>query len=40
MREFDAACRQPVQELAPEAIRGLSEREHLAQAVFASYAIR
>jgi len=39
-REFDAACRQPVQELAPEAIRALSERELRAQAVFASYAIR
>ena len=37
MREFDAACLQPVQELAPEAIRALRERKHLSQAVFASY---
>ncbi len=37
LREFDAACLQPVQALAPEAIRGLREREHLSQAVFASY---
>ncbi|MFM7584976.1 MAG: helix-turn-helix domain-containing protein [Caldilinea sp.] len=37
MREFDAACLQPVQELAPEAIRTLREREHLSQAVFATY---
>jgi putative transcriptional regulator len=32
MREFDAACLQPVQELKPEAIRALREREHLSQA--------
>ena len=37
MREFDAACLQPVQELQPEAIRALREREHLSQSVFASY---
>ncbi len=37
MREFDAACLQPVQELDPETIRALREREHLSQAVFASY---
>jgi putative transcriptional regulator len=37
MREFDAACLQPVQELTPEAIRALREQVHLSQAVFASY---
>lgn len=37
LREFDAACPQPVQALAPEAIRALREREHLSQAVFAAY---
>ncbi len=37
MREFDEACLQPVQELKPEAIRALREREHLSQSVFASY---
>ena len=37
MREFDAACLRPVQELDPETIRALREREHLSQAVFASY---
>lgn len=37
MREFDDACLQPVQELKPETIRSLREREHLSQAVFASY---
>ena len=37
MREFDEACLQPVQELSPEAIRALREREHLSRSVFASY---
>ena len=37
MREFDLACLQPVQELKPEDIRALREREHLSQSVFASY---
>ena len=37
MREFDEACLHPVQELQPEAIRALREREHLSQSVFASY---
>ena len=37
MREFDAAFLRPVQELDPETIRALREREHLSQAVFASY---
>lgn len=37
MREFDSACLRPVQELDPETIRALLEREHLSQAVFASY---
>ncbi len=37
MREFDAACLQPVQELEPQEIRALRERVHLSQSVFASY---
>lgn len=37
MREFDAACLEPVEELNPDQIRALREREHLSQAVFASY---
>lgn len=37
MREFDAACLEPVAELNPDQIRALREREHLSQAVFASY---
>ncbi len=37
MREFDDACLQPVKPLAPKAIRALREREHLSQAVFATY---
>ena len=34
MREFDAACLTPVEELSPEDIR---QREHLSQPVFACY---
>lgn len=37
MREFDAACLTPVEELSPEDIRQLREREHLSQPVFARY---
>jgi len=37
MREFDEACIQPVQELNPEAIRSLREREQVSQPVFAAY---
>lgn len=40
MREFDAACLQPVQELAPEAIRALRKREHLSQPVSTVHVIR
>ena len=37
MREFDQACIQTVQELKPEEIRSLREREHVSQPVFAAY---
>ena len=37
MREFDDACLTPVQELSPEEIRALREREHMSQPVFARY---
>lgn len=37
MREFDAACLTPVEELSPEDIRQLRQREHLSQPVFARY---
>ena len=37
MREFGEACLEPVQELKPEAIRALRERENVSQPVFASY---
>lgn len=37
MREFDAACLTPVEELSPEDIRLLRQREHLSQPVFARY---
>jgi putative transcriptional regulator len=37
MREFDEACLTPVQELSPEEIRALREREHVTQPVFARY---
>ena len=37
MREFDTACLKPVEELKPEAIRALREREKVSQPVFASY---
>ena len=37
MREFDDACLTPVEDLTPEEIRELREREHLSQPVFARY---
>lgn len=37
MREFDEACLGPVLPMPPERIRGLREREHLSQPVFARY---
>ncbi|MEZ4735794.1 MAG: DNA-binding transcriptional regulator [Caldilineaceae bacterium] len=37
MREFDEACIQPVQELKPEEILSLREREQVSQPVFAAY---
>ena len=37
MREFDALCLSTVEELSPEEIRALRERERASQAVFASY---
>lgn len=35
LREFDALTRARIHELSPEEIRGLREREHVSQAVFA-----
>lgn len=37
MREFDEACLTPVEELSPEDIRLLRQREHISQPVFARY---
>jgi len=37
MREFDALCLSTVEDLAPDDIRALRERERASQAVFASY---
>lgn len=37
MRHFDEACLAPVEEMAPEEIRALREREHVSQPVFARY---
>lgn len=37
MREFDEACIQPIQELKPEEILSLREREQVSQPVFAAY---
>ncbi|MBU0655782.1 MAG: DNA-binding transcriptional regulator [Gammaproteobacteria bacterium] len=37
MREFDAACLTPVEEIPPQTIRALREREHVSQPVFAAY---
>lgn len=37
MKEFDAMCLTPVEELSPEQIRQIRESEHASQAVFARY---
>lgn len=37
MHEFDTACLTPVQELKPEEIRALRERENVSQPVFAAH---
>jgi putative transcriptional regulator len=37
MREFDVMCLTTVEELSPDDIRALREREKASQAVFASY---
>lgn len=37
MREFDALTLARIHELSPEEIRGIREREHVSQAVFARY---
>lgn len=37
MREFDALCLTPVQQLSPDEIRSLREREQVSQPVFAFY---
>lgn len=36
MREFDLRCLTPVQEIGPDEIRKLREKNHLSQAVFAN----
>jgi len=37
MREFDELCLTPVRELTPDDIRGIREREHVSQTVFARH---
>jgi putative transcriptional regulator len=37
MREFDAICLTPVEDIPPQTIRALREREHVSQPVFAAY---
>lgn len=37
MREFDETCLSPVEEISPEQIREIREREHVSQPVFARY---
>ena len=37
MKEFDASCLVPVEQITPEEIRALREKEHLSQPVFARY---
>lgn len=37
MKAFDAMCLTPIEELTPEAIRGIRLRERASQAVFARY---
>lgn len=37
MKEFDASCLVPVEQITPEEIRAIRENEHLSQPVFARY---
>lgn len=37
MREFDEACLSPVEDISPEQIKKIREREHVSQPVFARY---
>lgn len=37
MKSFDALCLTPVEDLSPEEIRAIRERENASQAVFARY---
>jgi putative transcriptional regulator len=37
MRGFDETCLTPIQDLAPEEIKEIREREHVSQTVFANY---
>ena len=37
MRNFDALCLTPIQEMTPKKIRALRERERASQTVFAAY---
>lgn len=37
MREFDETCLSPVEDISPEQIKKIREREHVSQPVFARY---
>lgn len=37
LREFDETCLSPVEDISPEQIREIREREHVSQPVFARY---
>lgn len=37
MKEFDASCLVPVEQITPDEIRAIREKEHLSQPVFARY---
>lgn len=37
MKEFDESCLVPAEEITPEEIKAIREREHLSQPVFARY---
>lgn len=37
MKEFDETCLVPAEEITPEEIKAIREREHLSQPVFARY---
>jgi putative transcriptional regulator len=37
MKEFDESCLVPTEQILPEEIRAIREREHLSQPVFARY---